>query len=88
MYLLVPNLPYPLPVDCEQIGTSLHEATIDVRIPPNDPRAMALIPGMQVTLASDDGDEHLIALGRGWTTQSKGSIMRIPYSQVHEPVAG
>ena len=88
MHLLVPNLPYPIPVDDDQVA-SRRDPTINVRIPTNDPRALALVPGMLVTLVSDDDDERLIVLGRGWTTHNKGSVMRIPYSQpVPEPVAG
>lgn len=96
MHLLVPNLHYPMPVNCDAdacdacdaIVASRREATINVRISPHDLRALALVPGMQVTLVDDDGDEQLIALGRGWTTQGRGTVMRIPYSQVaHESVA-
>ena len=80
MHLLIPNLHYPVPIDPgpQQAPSG---PLFDVRIPTNDPRALALTPGMEVTMVDDDGQEQLIVLGRGWSTQAKGSVMRIPYTQ-------
>ena len=82
MHLLVPDLAYPVPVDQSPLVGAQHETSIDVRIPPNDPRALALVPGMHVTMVNDEDHEQLIVLGKAWTTIHRGSVMRIPYSDV------
>lgn len=80
MHLLVPDLPYQVPASTAADSKPAAPA-IDVRLPGNDPRGLALVPGMRVTLVSDDGRQIGIVLGDGWTSHTKGSVMRIPYSR-------
>lgn len=82
MHLLVPYLPYPVPIDHSPLIGLQRETTIDLRIPFNDPRALALVPGMQVTMVNDNDEEQLVILGKGWITIHKKSVMRIPYVDV------
>lgn len=84
MYLLVPDLAYPVPFDSSPSfktdSSHHHDSTIDVHILPNDPRALALMPGIRVTMVDDEDQEQLIILGKGWSTSQPGSVLRIPYS--------
>ena len=80
MHLLVPDLPHQVPVTTAADSKPAAPA-IDVRLPVNDPRGLALVPGMMVTLVSDDGRQIAIVLGDGWTSHTKGSVMRIPYTR-------
>lgn len=82
MHLLVPYLPYPVPIVPSPLVGLQRETTIDLKIPFNDPRARALVPGMQVTMVNDEDHEQLVILGKGWITIHKDSVMRIPYSDV------
>lgn len=82
MHLLVPDLPYPLPIDHGPFVGLQSGSTIDVRMLPNDPRVRALMPGSCVTMVNDEDQESLIVLGKGWNTTFKGSVLRIPYSDV------
>ena len=84
MHLIVPDLPHPVPAAAasDSKPTSL---AIDVRLPVNDPRGLALVPGMRVILVADDGRHVGIVLGYGWTSHAKGSVMRIPYSRDARP---
>lgn len=80
MHLIVPELPQtipadPSPPDVRQSGTK----TLDVRVPDNDPRGLGLLPGLHVTLVTDDGRRQQIVLGQTWTSHRRGMVLRIPY---------
>ena len=80
MHLLVPDLPHQVPVSTAA-DSKPSALAIDVRLPVNDPRGLPLVPGMRVTLVNDDGRQVGIVLGNGWTSHTKGSVMRIPYAR-------
>lgn len=80
MHLIVPDLPHTVPTATAADSKPTSPA-IDVRLPGNDPRGLPLVPGMRVTLVSDDGRQLSIVLGEGWTAHTKGSVMRIPYAR-------
>ena len=85
MHLIVPDVPYNVPA-ARASGSKADALAIDVRLPVNDPRGLSLVPGMRVTLVSDDGRKLAIMLGDGWTSHHKGSILRIPYEPEKNPV--
>lgn len=78
MHLLVTDLPHQVPASAS-VDSKPNAPAIDVRLPVNDPRGLPLVPGMRVTLVNDDGRQVGIVLGDGWTSHTKGSVMRIPY---------